>query len=67
MIWTREAPTKPGWYWWRHDAGTGETIVKINFHEGVPYASMAPCKEWRGEWSSTPIPEPAKQKVEGEE
>ena len=27
--WTREKPTKNGWYWWRFDASTSATIVRI--------------------------------------
>ena len=27
--WTRERPTKNGWYWWRFDASTSATIVRI--------------------------------------
>ena len=27
--WTREKPTKNGWYWWRFDASMSATIVRI--------------------------------------
>ena len=66
MIWTREAPTKPGWYWWRRSGrlwakscllledNTTRLKTARTFMDGFEYVDeIENC-----EWSDRPIPEP---------
>lgn len=68
LTWTREAPTKPGWYWMRqHNAVTGPyvSVVLVYLAGGFlytePYDDYSPpprVSDWRPcEWAG-PIPEP---------
>ena len=66
MIWTTDKPTKPGWYWWRTQ-GTEASVVRIiHTDEGglIIQFETGHCTHLhtvRGEWSSTPVPEPEEQ------
>ena len=31
MNWTKEPPSAPGWYWWRHRLNSQPEITEINF------------------------------------
>lgn len=63
MRWTREKPTKPGWYWC-YSAGTEKQILDFGFHYGhdqglQPRSGQFSTQGW--EWFSGPIPEPTGQ------
>lgn len=64
MKWTKEKPTKPGWYWFRSETeyGTCTTVLEIRNVQGglvvVETIAIYPLEEFReGEWAG-PIPEP---------
>jgi hypothetical protein len=72
MNWTREKPTKPGWYWWKLDnyarvvmVDTGEWDRErgeprlIFTQPGMEMAYRV--SEWDGEWAG-PIPKPGEAK-----
>ena len=49
MEWTNEAPSEPGWYWWRLDEECGVVIPL----QCPPYSSPG-----RGEWWPVRLQEP---------
>jgi len=50
MQWTREAPTVPGWYWYR----CGDTQPEVyQYTDSFPTMDENHPREWSG-----PIPEP---------
>lgn len=57
LRWTRERPTKEGWYWYKHD--DGQRIIGRLFHGGLhfPGGNFNSLKDMPGEWAG-PIPEP---------
>ena len=69
LTWTRERPTKPGWYWMRHNPQSGVHIVKLsgiapNFDiewAGHDDSTEMRCTNLNGEWAG-PIPEPTNVK-----
>jgi hypothetical protein len=63
MNWTKEFPTKPGWYWWRENPA-GHSFV-IYFDDGFQcvYTGSSEIPEYREEWTGErwgPIPAPDK-------
>ena len=77
MIWTHDAPTKPGLYWFRKKPGKKNNeivrVFKTRKSAGALYAytpairlsyRVDDCALWypKAEWSSTPIPEPKEAK-----
>lgn len=70
MIWTRNAPTSAGWYWWRREGHEAELGLVFERPSGglaiwLPESeereeSILICNCWPDtEWSSTPIAMPA--------
>jgi len=57
LRWTRERPTKEGWYWYKHD--DGQRIIGRLFHGGLhfPGGNFNSLKDMPGEWAG-PIPVP---------
>lgn len=61
MAWTREIPTKPGFYWYS-DVSHTETIVEL-ITEGGPtmrirflgWGEVVPAKEFGGQFWDVPI------------
>lgn len=62
MKWTKELPTREGWYWTRYDKGDEKFVNRLLWHGGFlcrDCERMTPvCKPTRREWSDSPIPEP---------
>lgn len=63
LRWTKESPTKDGWYWWK-DARVGEVFVAWVFTVLRTYARLLDgndndyeIEKLDGEWAG-PIPEP---------
>lgn len=60
LVWTRERPTEPGWYWWR--TTSHERIVQVtqmpsgSFWFFVPDVSLS-VESSVGQWAG-PIPHP---------
>lgn len=51
MVWTREIPTQPGWYWWRPAPKHTKCIVLLS--GGLLYSvlEIMLAKEWsRDDW-----------------
>ena len=70
--WTRERPTKNGWYWWRFDASTSATIVRIMVCGDGSLAEMSNnghlllAANFDGEWLGPITPTDRQQgRVEG--
>ena len=63
MIWTKDKPTSPGWYWWRNETGTGTREVRWVL--GRCCVDGIPVTKFPGEWSSEPIKEQEEQKELG--
>ena len=70
--WTRERPTKNGWYWWRFDASTSATIVRIMVCGDGSLAEMSNnghlllAANFDGEWLGPLSPNDRQQgRVEG--
>jgi hypothetical protein len=61
MMWTKEPPTEPGWYWWREDA----TRLPYPRHvrhdgDGVLYVigyQFPTVAEYGGEWQGPIAPQ----------
>lgn len=65
MTWTRDVPTKPGWYWWRRIQGDRWATQPGRYHVtrrgGVLVVGTIPVDHaWfhAGEWSDGPLEEP---------
>lgn len=61
--WTKEPPTEPGWYWFRHMKGSMHEVVMVSqFHSGLRV--FGPAHDWisidmlHGEWWPVPIEPP---------
>ena len=62
MIWTREKPTMPGWYWYREDKYAWITYV-YESNSGLRVSEMfegKPVNAYAGKWAG-PIEEPKEQ------
>lgn len=53
--WTRQKPTKPGWYWYRQNGAVGVVEVHDNGSVGPDYEDI---RWWDGEWAG-PLEVPA--------
>lgn len=64
LRWTKENPTKEGWYWYRKDSSSvANNIVRVSWSQeknclvGNVWLSQFDVKEFGGEWAG-PIEEP---------
>ena len=69
MIWTKEKPTKPGWYWWRlHSGPTAYKGMREIIRHGnllqwrLSDGDLQAIPECDGFWSG-PIPPPEPQEA----
>jgi len=60
-VWTKEKPTKEGWYWWRSGDIVGIHVLEFDGDEGGELVCMTTdgdtIEEMGGEWAG-PLPEP---------
>jgi hypothetical protein len=63
MRWTRERPTQPGWYWWRHSSASTPWIARVNdglevgaINEALTVSEVDHVDECGGEWCAIPLP-----------
>jgi hypothetical protein len=63
LIWTREKPTVPGWYWWRRRVGHKAFVVYLEEHDGamMEYSQGRYFTLENGEWAG-PLAEPKEGK-----
>jgi hypothetical protein len=67
-MWTKDAPTKAGWYWWQrettsvpicvHVVKNKHTLSTANALVAWRYGSQSPTTSLGGKWWSEPIKEP---------
>jgi len=59
--WTREKPTKPGWYWWRWAPKSLMLVLDVHVRDGkmqaFSYLGLNPIDECDGEWQGPIEPE----------
>lgn len=48
--WHRDAPTHPGWFWFRGEGWTEPRIVEVYDLDGTLYVDNRPVTHMRGRW-----------------
>lgn len=57
--WTRDVPTKPGWYWWKPKSASAIPQQVYRSHDSDLHVAGFPVGELSGgEWSTTPLQPP---------
>jgi hypothetical protein len=66
--WTKQAPTEPGWYWWREHVSMSGLVVRVTDSLQVRYGGFGdPLCLWTGEWYGPLVEPPTIQRQMDEE
>lgn len=51
LAWTKEKPTNPGWYWWKHNDEWGKSLIMVISVNADLYSPHGFVSELDGEWA----------------